>query len=267
MAEVPQSDSAAAGRELLEAAEAQLQRLQCRATAGWLAAGIAHEFNNLLLAIRGNLALAAMAPETSETARTRLDQADTAAARASELSQRLMALARPMARGAEAVDFNRVAEEAAALATRAWRGKITMTVQPAVEPAPVWMEFSTAMQMVLNLCLNAGEAIPQATGGRVTITNEVAGPTVRCTVADNGSGIAAEAMQKLFTPFFTTKPHGAGLGLALSQAAALRAGGRIEAENRAAGGAAFTIVLPRHEELEVRKDRAEKSLDAPGKML
>lgn len=262
--------------ELLDRARPQLQRLQRMETVGALAAGIAHEFNNLLLAVRGNLAMALMTPGGSESAAERLRLADVAAGRASELSQRLMILARPGTDKPEAIDFNRVIQEAGQLATRAWRGRIALTLKPALEPARVWMDHSLAAQTILSLCLNAGEAFPpRASGGRVTVGNDIvrleSARALRvgaiegalflcCTVADSGPGIAPEALPHLFTPFFTTKPQGTGLGLAMADLAARHAGGFIEATNIEEGGARFSLYLPLQEAMEIC-ELEEKKLD------
>jgi two-component system, cell cycle sensor histidine kinase and response regulator CckA len=258
----------------------QLQRLQRAEVVGALAAGIAHEFNNLLLAVRGNLSLALMMPDLGGTAAERLRQADAAAARASELSQRLMNLARPATDKAGIIDFNQVAHEASQVATRAWRGRIALDVRPAPKPVSVWMDFSQAVQAILALCLNAGEAfVARAPGGLVTVSNDLVrldsvlarqaggaggGEFVCCTVADNGPGLGADVKGRLFTPFFTTKPQGTGLGLVMTMCTAQRAGGWVEAENQPGGGAAFRVFLPVHSDPKSHLG-AEKNLDAQQK--
>jgi signal transduction histidine kinase len=120
-------------------------------------------------------------------------------------------------------------------------------------------------QALLNLARNAAEACVEAAGGgRVLVRGEVqrgdeAG-VQRITISDNGPGIGADAMPKLFRPFFTTKANGTGLGLAVVQKIIVQHGGQVEARNESGGGAAFivTLPLPRRalEAVELKKDRA-----------
>ncbi len=229
-------------------------------TVGALAAGVAHDFNNLLLAVRGNVGLLLMDHTADPAMRERLQQVDLAATRASELSQRLLRYGRPAEERVTTLDLNEIAREAADLAVCVLRRKLVLTVQPAPEPARTCMDATLALQVLLSLCLNAGEAMkPGQIDGRVTIANSLvsldearavkagraAGELfVCCAVADNGSGIAPAAMERLFTPFFTTKPRGTGLGLAIVHQAVHRANGFVEVESQPGAGTTFLIFLP-----------------------
>jgi signal transduction histidine kinase len=118
-------------------------------------------------------------------------------------------------------------------------------------------------QAFLNLARNAAEAsVGAANGGRVLLRGELAQHedtyTQRVTIFDNGPGIAPATMPKLFRPFFTTKAKGTGLGLAVVQKIIVQHGGRVDARNRAEGGAAFIVTLPAcrsvPEAVELKKD-------------
>ena len=253
---LPQRD-ALAGRF-----DAQLRQLQKMEVVGALTAGAAHDFNNLLLAVRGNVGLLLMDPKLDPATRARLDQVELAAARASELSQRLLAIGRACEPKIAVIDFNRVLHEASQLATCALRSRVAIDVLPAAEPPLVLMDFTAAVQMILTLCLNAGDAMPpKSRGGRVTLSNEIAGldaaraaragcapgdSFVCCRVADNGAGIPPELLSQIFAPFFTTKPagQGTGMGLAMVQQAVQRAGGIVEVESVLDVGTTFQILLP-----------------------
>ena len=235
----------------------QLQRLE---TVGALAAAVAHDFNNLLLAVRGNVGLVLMDATTDGAICERLRQADLAAARASDLSQRLLRYGRPAEERVITLDLNEIAREAAELVGRVLRSKAIVTVQPAPEPARACMDATLALQVLLSLCLNAGEAMkPGQMDGRVTIANSLvpldkaramrrgrsAGELfVRCAVTDNGSGITPAALDCLFTPFFTTKPKGTGLGLAIVHQAIQRAEGFVEVKSEPGTGTTFSVFLP-----------------------
>ena len=107
---------------------------------------------------------------------------------------------------------------------------------------------SLLRQAMLNLARNGAEACAEVKGGRVTVRGEIVrgGETgfQRITISDNGPGIAGDALPNLFHPFFTTKPQGTGLGLAVVQKIIVQHGGQVEARNRPGGGAAFIVTLP-----------------------
>lgn len=237
----------------------QLFQAQKLGTIGALTAGVAHDFNNLLLAIRGNVGLLAMDPNTTDEAHTRLEQIDSAASRAGDLSQQLLCFSRPSEEKIAVLDFNEVAREAAALTQRLLRGRITLELQPSAEPPKVQMDGTRASQVLLNLCINAHDAMPK--GGRLTIVNDIvalsetqAGKVrrkpgekfVRCSISDTGTGIPPELLPRIFNPFFTTKDKGKGTGLGLSivHNVVSKAGGFIEVESTVGAGTTFRVHLP-----------------------
>jgi PAS domain S-box-containing protein len=239
--------------------QSQLFQAQKMGTIGALAAGVAHDFNNLLLAIRGNIGLVLYDPKTTPEIRTRLDQAEQAAARASDLTQQLLSFSRVSEEKVTVLDFNQVIKDASALAKRVLRGKVTLKLDPTETPLKVQMDPTRAAQVLLNLCINAHDAMPK--GGTLTITNAYIDLTeaqwskvkrrpdsqfMRCSVADTGTGIPPEILPRIFSPFFTTKQEGKGTGLGLSivHTVVTKAGGFIEVDSTVGSGTTFHIYLP-----------------------
>ncbi len=237
----------------------QLFQAQKLGTIGALAAGVAHDFNNLLLAIRGNVGLVLMDMKTSPESKARLDQVESAAARASDLTQQLLSFSRASDEKIAVLDFNQVIKETADLAKRVLRGKVSLKLNPTDAPLKVQMDLTRASQLLLNLCINAHDAMPK--GGTLTITNCLADLTptqwakvkrkrdmqfMRCSVSDTGTGIPPEVLPRIFNPFFTTKEKGKGTGLGLSivHGVASKAGGFIEVESALGVGTTFHVYLP-----------------------
>ena len=237
----------------------QLFQAQKLGTVGALAAGVAHDINNLLLAIRGKVSLVLMDPATSPEIRARLEQVQSAEARASDLSQQLLAAARPTEEKIVVLDFNEVIKESTSLAKRMLRSRVAFHLHPTGTALKVRMDSTRASQVLLNLCINAQDAMPK--GGTLTITNTLADLTpeqvarfkpranaqfMRCSVADTGAGIPPEILPRIFSPFFTTKEpgRGTGLGLSIVHSVVSKAGGFIEVESTVNVGTTFHIYLP-----------------------
>ncbi|MEW6305787.1 MAG: PAS domain S-box protein, partial [Verrucomicrobiota bacterium] len=237
----------------------QLYQAQKMETVGTLAAGVAHDFNNLLQVIRGNTTLLTLHADLPEDVRGRLQQIDRAATRAAEITQQLLSFSRASDEKIAVFDFNQAIEEASQLARRSLRGNVELVLLPHSQPVCVKMDMTRASQLLLNLCVNAQDAMPH--GGRLTLANRVCQITpaqaaqhhlppgtrfVRCSVSDTGTGIPPELMSRIFDPFFTTKEpgKGTGLGLAVVHSVVRQADGFIEVESEVGRGTAFHIYLP-----------------------
>ncbi|HTT33298.1 MAG TPA: ATP-binding protein [Methylomirabilota bacterium] len=239
--------------DLTELAALQ-QRIQLKenlAALGELSAGIAHEFKNALATISG---YAQMIPEASQS-----DAADYAK-RILEQTRiithvvaEFLKYARPLEISDERVEMQEVVDRAIIEVAQAIP---EVSLEREGTFGEVEGDEGLLRQAVLNLARNAAEACAVTQGkGHVVIRGEVAqgkeGGTQRISVLDDGPGIAAAAMPKLFRPFFTTKANGTGLGLAVVQKIIVQHGGQVEVRNRPEGGAAFIITLPLPREVPV----------------
>lgn len=237
----------------------QLAQAQKVEVIGALAAGVAHDFNNLLQVIGNELSAARQ--QAGAEAQPAFSRMEEAVAQAATVVQQLLSFSRPAEDREAVVDFNTVLQEAAHLFHRASGRHVECRLQPAAVPLPVRMAPARAHQLLLNLCVNAQDAMPQ--GGVLSLSNcpvtlsesqkakASAGGAyewLRCTVRDTGCGIAPEHLPHLFEPFYTTKKEGkgTGLGLAIVQNIVHQAGGFIEVESTPGQGTAFHIYLPLH---------------------
>jgi CheY-like chemotaxis protein len=234
----------------------QTQKME---TIGALAAGVAHDFNNLLLAIRGNVTLLLMEAPLGPEVRQRLERIDQAAEQAANITRQLLTFSRAADEQVTTLDLNQVVLEAGELARRILRKQVGLKLETASYPVKVRMDATRAQQMLLNLCVNAQDAMPE--GGQVTITNAaLALPSgqaerqrlapgaryVRCSVADTGTGIPPAVLSRIFEPFFTTKEQGkgTGLGLAIVQNVVRQAGGFLEVDTEVGRGTTFHLYFP-----------------------
>ena len=236
--------------------EAQLRQAQKLDAVGQLAGGVAHDFNNLLTVIDGYAAL--LIAEADERSARDLTMIRDAASRAGGLTRQLLAFSRTQAAEACVVDVVALVEGLEGMLHRLIREDVELVVTASAAPLPVWADPGQLEQVLINLAVNARDAMPE--GGTLTIATdrvEVAGERAGqlgaqpgeyalITVADTGSGISAEVAARIFEPFFTTKEQGKGTGLGLSTAYGIvtQAGGRIQATSRPEAGTAFEVYLP-----------------------
>ena len=235
----------AANRALAEARES-LVRSEKLATVGRLAAGVAHEVGNPLGAVAGYLDLA-----RTRLAAGRPGEAEELLARAAAEAQRIDAIvrelldfARPSRLALAAVDLGAALQGSLRLARMQTRFRdVAVTVDLPAGLPPVVADERTLAQVVLNLLLNAGDAM----GGRgdLSIAARGEGGRVLLRFADAGPGIAPADLPRIFDPFFTTKEpgQGVGLGLAICHRLMESYGGEISAESRPGGGAVFTLAF------------------------
>ncbi|MDX2185789.1 MAG: PAS domain S-box protein [Opitutaceae bacterium] len=240
--------------------EQQLRETQKLESLGVLAGGIAHDFNNLLTGILGNASLARDRLPEADPLHNPLLQVEKAAVRAAELCQQMLAYAGKGRVVVGPVDLSSLVEETANLlqVSIARRARLELRL---MENLPLVQADATQMrQIVMNLVLNAAEAIDKPDGlitvttGTVDVTREFIHSARVCTgmepgqgvfleVKDNGSGMTRETLERIFEPFFTTKFTGRGLGLAAVLGIVRSHHGALDVASEVGGGTRFTLVL------------------------
>ncbi len=259
--------------------EQQLRQSQKMEEVGRLAGGIAHDFNNLLTIIGGytEMALAKLEPESEVSGDLRHVQA--AAARARHLTRQILAFSRKQMLETKVVSLNAEVAAIESMLRRLIGEDIAIETQLAPDLVNVMADGGQLQQVLLNLAVNARDAMPK--GGTLTIAtaNVTAGavpglvldgpPVGECallTVSDDGCGMTPETLAHLFEPFFTTKPvgQGSGLGLATVFGIVKQHGGHIEVASEVGRGTTFRIYLPATHE-PVARDAAVTAPREPGR--
>ncbi|MGE0041000.1 MAG: ATP-binding protein [Vicinamibacterales bacterium] len=238
-----------ASRQALEARVRQAQRMEA---IGQLAGGVAHDFNNLLQAITGFVDLARGDLPDPHPARRRLDEAARAAERASALTRQLLLFSRREPAECRVFDLCRTVTEMVQMIRRVIGPHIDLELHAAGGPCCVDGDPGQVEQVLLNLCVNARDALGDGGLIRIETTCDGGAPAGRpgrwgrLTVRDNGPGIPEDIRSRIFEPFFTTKPRGKGTGLGLATAWAIveQHGGVVELETAPGAGAAFHVWLP-----------------------
>jgi two-component system, cell cycle sensor histidine kinase and response regulator CckA len=233
-------------RVQLEAELAQVRRLE---SVGTLAAGVAHDFSNLLTALQGHLALADRALAPDHAARRSLKMVENVVQQGVSMTRNLLTFAHQMPSAKVPCNLGETVADVMHLFRHLVPSRIELTIDVR-EPSPWVLADRTQLQQVLmNLLLNARDAMPS--GGKLTITvdvlkadNKPVGALLR--VEDTGTGIDAETLERIFEPFFTTKAQGkgSGLGLAMVHGIVTDHGGRIAAHSTVGVGTRFDIELP-----------------------
>ncbi|WP_052721140.1 PAS domain S-box protein [Actinoplanes rectilineatus] len=255
----------------LQRLEARMQQTQRLESLGQLAGGIAHDFNNLLAVI---LNYAAFIIEDAAGSQPAVDaeQIARAARRGSDLTHQLLAFARREVIRPRPLNLNTVVTEVHQMLVRSLGEHIALAVHTAEGLPAVIADPGQLEQVLVNLAVNARDAMP--TGGSLTVdtavvdvgddaTDTAPGRYVRLRVADTGTGMPKEVIDKAFEPFFTTKPsgQGTGLGLATVYGIVTQAGGTVRIHSAAGLGTTFTILLPA---TEVEAQEADAEDDAAG---
>jgi two-component system cell cycle sensor histidine kinase/response regulator CckA len=237
--------------------EEQLRQAQKMEAIGTLAGGIAHDFNNLLTSILGFASVVHSELPADSPLRFDIETITRSARRGSELTRQLLAFARRGQVEVHPLSLNDMAREVIKLLERTIDKAIAIEPHLADDLPIVEGDAGQLHQMLLNLCLNARDAMPR--GGqliietqKVTLSEEKthteldleAGQYVLLSVTDTGIGMDAETQQRLFEPFFTTKEHGRGLGLAMVYGIVRGHGGAIHVYSEPGQGSTFKVYLP-----------------------
>ena len=242
--------------EALRQTEEQLRQAQKMDAVGKLAGGIAHDFNNLLMVIRGDsdLILRRLSPE--DPLRAHAERTREAADQAATLTRKLLAFSRKQVLAPTVLDVNRIVGGLHTMLDRLLGETIQLVTVTAPNLGSVTADPGQVEQMLLNLAVNARDAMPD--GGRLTIQtadrtvgeDEAArnglkpGPYVMLEVKDTGVGMDADVMAHVFEPFFTTKDHGTGLGLSTVYGIVNQSGGHVRVDSELGKGTTFRVFLP-----------------------
>jgi two-component system cell cycle sensor histidine kinase/response regulator CckA len=239
--------------------EASLRQSQKMEAIGQLAGGVAHDFNNMLTAIMASAEQIMLRSNPAEQ-RELCDLIVMASERAAGLTRKLLSFSRKGKLAALPLDVHEVVGDAATLLERSIDRRVRVKLELEAEKSMVLGDASQLQNALLNLGINARDAMPE--GGSLTITtgncvlDEAAcaalpfdlepGPFIELSVTDTGVGIPAAQLSKVFEPFFTTKAvgHGTGLGLAAVYGTAVEHGGAITVESRIGQGSVFHLYLP-----------------------
>jgi PAS domain S-box-containing protein len=244
----------------LRQSEEQLRQAQKMDAVGKLAGGIAHDFNNLLMVIRGDSDLMLRRLAAGHPLRQNAEGIREAADQAATLTRQLLAFSRKQVVAPRLVDLNGIVASIHAMLQRLLGETINLVMVTAPDLGGVKADPGQMEQMILNLCVNARDAMPD--GGRLTVrtanvdldqaaarrwSDARPGPFVMLEVSDTGGGMDPETRARLFEPFFTTKEQGKGTGLGLSTVygTVKQSGGHISVESEPGRGSTFTVYLPR----------------------
>ena len=246
-----------ADEELLGQVQRSAAMAERMASIGTLAGGVAHEFNNLNAVVMGNVEMALRRADLPADTRRRLDQIRDAVDREKGIVDALLAFSRSERGPTEIVDVGRVATTTLSLARRSLRQRrVTLTAEIPEQPIFATIPAGALGQVLLNLLLNACDAVDRRDDPRIWVTLARQGRRAVLTVRDNGLGIDPALSTRIFEPFFSTKGEhatdqhgqpwlrGSGLGLSVCQTLVDQMSGSIAVDSRPACGATFTVTVP-----------------------
>jgi two-component system, cell cycle sensor histidine kinase and response regulator CckA len=239
--------------------ENELRQAQKMEAVGRLAAGVAHDFNNILTVILGNTSMQLRNPHLDEKLAASLQQVERAAERATGLTRQLLAYSRKQIIQRRPLSLNEVVEQTVAMLRRLIGEHIALDMQLATDLPPIFADPSSVDQVIMNLALNARDAMLE--GGKLTLAtvqveiDETArarnpeahlGRHICLAVKDTGNGMDAATVARIFEPFFTTKGpgKGTGMGLATVYGVLKQHGGWIEVESAPRRGTTVRVFFP-----------------------
>ncbi|HDS01766.1 MAG TPA: response regulator [candidate division Zixibacteria bacterium] len=260
--------------------ESQMRQVQKMEAIGALAGGIAHDFNNILAIIQLNAAMALDSQKTGESAEEELRQILEATARAKELTMKILMFSRKGERSDSVLCLQDVVNDAMKMIRAVVPTSIDIEMNIDQNCSPVRIDTMDINQVMLNLCVNASQAMEEKGGltiglAEVELTEDEIeeyrqrqpGFYVRLTVSDTGCGMDAETKESIFEPFFTTKPRGVGTGMGLSVVYGIveSCGGIIRVESEVGAGTTFTLFFPVSDLPDLEKSVVvEEELDGSG---
>jgi PAS domain S-box-containing protein len=236
--------------------EDQLRQAQKMESIGTLAGGIAHDFNNMLAVINGYAEFAQMNPGNNEVLQKCVREIKGASQRATGLVRQILTFSRKAEVRFTAVDLNQLTRDLVSLLGETFPRNLRLNFKPDADLPPLLADQNQLQQIVLNLCVNARDAMPG--GGTLTLTTtRITGAAVppglrssrsyAClTVSDTGTGMTAAVRARIFEPFYTTKPvnQGTGLGLAVVYGIVASHEGTIQVDSQPGIGSTFRVYLP-----------------------
>jgi signal transduction histidine kinase len=235
--------------------EEQLRQSQKLEAVGRLAGGVAHDFNNLLMVITAHGELLRRGLDRGDPRLGKVEQIMSSAERASSLVKRLLAFSRAQVLEPRVLDLNTLVAEVAQTLRPVLGPRVSLVTTPSPRPGHVKVDRAQMEQVLMNLALNARDAMPSggtldlSTAHRDVSPGEAVppGPYVVLSVRDTGVGMDAETRRHVFEPFFTTKSTGGGTGLGLAMVYGIvqQSGGHVTLESGPGRGSLFLIYLPR----------------------
>jgi signal transduction histidine kinase/CheY-like chemotaxis protein len=256
----------------------QIAHAQRMEAVGRLAGGIAHDFNNVLSAVIGFGSMVREVIPPSERAYADICEVLNAADRAAGLTRQLLAFSRKQVLEPQSIDLGGVLTDLERMMSRLIGEDVHVTLNLGVQVDPVWVDVGQIEQVIMNLVVNARDAMPA--GGSLTIETRrshlgpgdisdapdlTAGDYVELRVSDTGTGMPPEVRERLFEPFFTTKGPGQGTGLGLSTAYGIikQSGGHIRVDSEVGRGTTFRVYLPCSTPVQRRSTRPPSGMHPP----
>jgi len=258
--------------------ESQLRQAQKMEAVGRLAGGVAHDFNNMLMVIKGHTELLLSVLDSSDHLARKIEQIDRSADRASALTRQLLAFSRRQVLQPQVINVNSIVEEMGKLLPRLIGEDIELMLRLEENPGTIRADASQIEQVIMNLAVNARDAMPN--GGKLiietanvdvdhayTVSHPLMKPGtyVQLVVSDTGTGMDAGTQAHIFEPFFTTKEKGKGTGLGLATVYGIvkQSDGFIWVYSELGHGTSFKIYLPRIEQAAEHPAAPRASADLP----